>query len=42
MRREVGAKGMREEKLLGDVKKVKQTIPFIEDAGRFDLCIKTP
>jgi ribonuclease HI len=37
LRREVGAQGMREEKLLGDVKKVKHTIQFIEDVGRFDF-----
>jgi len=37
LRREVGAEGMREEKLLGDVRRVKHTIQFIEDAGRFDF-----
>ena len=37
LRRVVGAQGMREEKLLGDVKKVKHTIQFIEDMGRFDF-----
>jgi hypothetical protein len=37
LRREVGAQGMREGKLLGDAKKVKHSIQFIEDAGRFDF-----
>ena len=37
LRREVGAQGMRDEKLLGDVKKVKHTLQFIKDTGRFDF-----
>jgi hypothetical protein len=37
LRREVGAQGMGEEKLLGDAKKVKHTIQFIEDTGRFEF-----
>ena len=37
LRREVGAQGMREERLLGDIKKVKHTIQFMEDTGRFEF-----
>src|SRR5271154_5923199 len=37
LREEVGQHGMREEKLLGDIKKVRHTIQFIEDTGRFEF-----
>ena len=35
MRREVGEGGMKEEKLLGDHRRIKHTVEFIEGTGRF-------
>jgi ribonuclease HI len=37
LRRKVGAQGMRVEKLLGDARRVGDTIQFIEDTGRFEF-----
>jgi hypothetical protein len=37
LRRKVGIKGMRLDKLLGDTRKIEAMIEFIEDFGRFDF-----
>jgi hypothetical protein len=37
MRQKVGVGGMRIEKLLGDARRIKETIEFIESTKRFDL-----
>jgi ribonuclease HI len=37
LRRKAGMQGMRVEKLLGDAKRIKDTVQFIEDTGRFEF-----
>jgi hypothetical protein len=37
LRRKVGAQGIRVEKLLGDARRVGDTIQFIEDTGCFEF-----
>ena len=37
MRKEVGVGGMKMEKLLGDSRRIKDTVEFIESTERFDF-----
>jgi len=37
MRKEVGVGGMKMEKLLGDSRRIKDTVKFIESTERFDF-----
>jgi len=37
MRKQVGIGGMKTEKLLGDSRRIKDTVEFIESTGRFDF-----
>ena len=37
MRKMVGVRGMKMEKLLGDSRRIQYTVEFIESTGRFDF-----
>ena len=37
MRKEVGIEGMKMEKLLGDARRIKDTVEFIESTERFNF-----